>query len=98
MLSHDERVERAMSESLVERAATRFSSLYLTLVSVLVGLVLSDLFSSIHDRMTLWPVTLETARTWCQIFANTLAVLSAWITYSHLGLLRKRLPTIWDTI
>ncbi|MFZ2031722.1 MAG: hypothetical protein WAU68_15525 [Vitreimonas sp.] len=87
-----------MSDTLAERAARRFSSLYLTLVSVLVGLVLSDLFSAIHDRMTLWPLTFETGRTWCQIFGNTLAVLSAWITYSHLGLLRNRLPTIWDTI
>lgn len=87
-----------MSESLEQRVARQFSSLYLTLVSVLVGLVLSDLFSTVHDRMTLWPLTLETARTWCQILGNCLAVLSAWVTYSHLGLLRNRMPTIWDTI
>src|SRR6185312_8765565 len=67
-----------MDESLEARVARQFSSLYLTLVSVLVGLVLSDLFSAIHDRMTLWPLTLETGRTWCQIFGNTLAVLSSW--------------------
>jgi len=48
--------------------------------------------------MTLLPLTLETARTWSQIFGNTLAVLSAWVTYSHLGLLRNRLPTIWDSV
>jgi len=87
-----------MDESLEARVARQFSSLYLTLVSVLVGLVLSDLFSAIHDRMTLWPLTLETGRTWCQIFGNTLAVLSSWVTYSHLGLLRNRLPTICDTV
>jgi hypothetical protein len=80
------------------RVSRGFSSLYLTLVSVLVGLVLSDLFSAVHDRMVLWPLTLETARTWCQIFGNSLAVLSAWVTYSHLGLLRSRVPTIWDTV
>jgi hypothetical protein len=87
-----------MVEKLEERVSRQFSSLYLTLVSVLVGLVLSDLFSSIHDRMTLWPLTLETGRTWCQIFGNSLAVLSAWVTYSHLGLLRNRVPGIWDTV
>ena len=87
-----------MGENLEARVARQFSSLYLTLVSVLVGLVLSDLFSAIHDRMTLWPLTLETGRTWCQIFGNTLAVLSSWVTYSHLGLLRNRVPTIWDTV
>jgi hypothetical protein len=87
-----------MSETLEHRVSRQFSSLYLTLVSVLVGLVLADLFSSVHDRMTLWPLTLETGRTWCQIFGNSLAVLSAWVTYSHLGLLRKRMPTIWDSV
>ncbi|HEY8002778.1 MAG TPA: hypothetical protein VIE16_01040 [Phenylobacterium sp.] len=87
-----------MAEDLEARVARQFSTLYLTLVSVLVGLVLSDLFSTIHARMTLWPLTMETARTWRQIFGNVLAVLSAWVTYSHLGLLRNRLPTIWDTV
>jgi hypothetical protein len=87
-----------MDEDLETRVARLFPSLYLTLVSVLVGLVLSDLFSEIHSRMTLWPLTLETARTWCQILGNTLAVLAAWVTYSHLGLLKKRLPTVWDTL
>lgn len=87
-----------MSESLEARVSRQFSTLYLTLVSVLVGLVLSDLFANIHNRMTLWPLTLETGRTWCQIFGNSLAVLSSWVTYSHLGLLRHRVPTIWDTV
>ncbi|HEY8004369.1 MAG TPA: hypothetical protein VIE16_09080 [Phenylobacterium sp.] len=87
-----------MDENLETRVSRQFSTLYLTLVSVLVGLVLSDLFSQIHARMTLWPLTAETARTWCQIFGNSLAVLSSWVTYSHLGLLRNRLPTVWDTI
>lgn len=87
-----------MSETLEHRVARQFSSLYLTLVSVLVGLVLSDLFSEIHERMTLWPLTLENARTWFQIFGNCLAVLSSWVTYSHLGLLRNRMPTIWDSV
>lgn len=85
-------------EDLETRVATQFSSLYLTLVSVMVGLVLSDLFSSIHARMTLTPLNWETARTWCQILGNSLAVLAAWVLYTHLGLLRRRLPTIWDTV
>ena len=87
-----------MGESLEQRVARQFSSLYLTLASVLVGLVLADLFSEIDERMTLFPLTLETVRTWGQIFSNIVAVLAAWVTYSHLGLLRNRVPTIWDTV
>ena len=87
-----------MDENLEARVARQFPTLYLTLVSVLVGLVLSDLFSTIHARMVLLPLNLETGRTWLQIFGNVLVVLSAWVTYSHLGLLRNRLPTIWDSL
>ncbi len=87
-----------MDEDLETRVSRQFSSLYLTLVSVMVGLVLSDLFSTVHARMTLWPMTFEVWRTWVQIFGNMLAVLSAWISYAHLGLLRRRLPTIWDAV
>jgi hypothetical protein len=87
-----------MKEDLETRVGGLFPSLYLTLVSVLVGLVLSDLFSEVHARMTLWPLTIEACRTWCQVLGNTLAVLSAWVTYSHLGLVKRRLPTVWDTL
>jgi hypothetical protein len=87
-----------MRVNLETRVATLFPSLYLTLVSVLVALVLSDLFSEIHSRMSLWPLTLEACRTWCQVLANALAVLSSWVMYSHLALLKQRLPTIWDTL
>jgi hypothetical protein len=87
-----------MDEDLERRVAGQFAPLYLTFVSVLVGLVLSDLFGQVHERMVLWPLTLETIRTWCQILGDALGALSAWVTYSHLGLLRRRLPTIWDTL
>jgi len=87
-----------MDEDLEARVARLFPTLYLTLASVLVGLVLSDLFSEVHSRMTLWPLTIESARTWCQVLGNTFAVLAAWVTYSHLGLLKRRLPTVWDTL
>ena len=38
-----------MDEDLETRVSRQFSSLYLTLVSVMVGLVLSDLFSAVHE-------------------------------------------------
>jgi hypothetical protein len=94
----DESGATHMDEDLEARVAKLFPSLYLTLVSVLVGLVLSDLFSEMHARMTLWPLTIEACRTWCQVLGNTLAALAAWVTYSHLGLVKQRLPTVWDTL
>jgi cation transporter-like permease len=88
----------AAEESLEQRVAGQFSGLYLTLVSVMTGLVLADLLSQVHDRMTLWPLSWMTLRTWLQIAATMAAVLSSWVSYTHLGMLRRRLPTIWDTL
>lgn len=85
-------------ESLEQRVAGQFSGLYMTLVSVMVGLVLADLLGQIHERMTLWPMSWMTARTWLQIFATFSAAMSAWVAYTHLGMLRRRLPTILDTV
>jgi len=87
-----------MTDKLETRVAALFPSLYLTLVSVLVGLVLADLFAEMHSRMVLWPLTIESCRTWCQLMGNALAVLASWVTYSHLGLLKRRVPTVWDTL
>lgn len=88
----------AKEETLEQRVAGQFSGLYVTLVSVMVGLVLADLFGQVEARMTLWPMTWETVRTWAQIAGTMGAVLSSWVTYTHLGMLRRRLPTIWDTL
>jgi hypothetical protein len=88
----------AAGESLEQRVAGQFSGLYLTLVSVMVGLVLADLFSQVHDRMALWPMSWMTLRTWLQIAATIAVVMSSWVSYTHLGMLRRRLPTIWDTL
>jgi hypothetical protein len=87
-----------MSESLEQRVASQFSGLYMTLVSVMVGLVLADLLSQVHDRMTLWPMSWTTLRTWMQIFAAFSAAMSAWVAYTHLGMLRRRTPTLLDTV
>ncbi|MBS0359837.1 MAG: hypothetical protein JSR98_00545 [Proteobacteria bacterium] len=87
-----------MEETLEARVARQFSSLYLTLVSVLVGLVLADLVAEVHSRIVLWPLTPMTVRSWFQVVSDALVALSSWVTYSHLGLLRRRLPTIWDSL
>jgi hypothetical protein len=87
-----------MDENLEERVASQFAPLYLTFTSVMTALVLGDLFMEVHSRMVLQPLNLHTLRVLMQIFGNSTAILAGWITYSHLGLLRRRLPTIWDSV
>ncbi|HEY2708526.1 MAG TPA: hypothetical protein VGI95_10775 [Caulobacteraceae bacterium] len=84
--------------SLRNRVRDLLPTVFITLVSVLIGLVLSDLVTEARTRMILWPLSVSTLRTWCQLFANGAAALSAWIIYVHVGIGRRRVPTLWDSL
>jgi hypothetical protein len=80
------------------RIKHQFPSLFITLLSVLIGLVLADLVAEIRDRITLWPLNIETLRTWGQIMAHGASAVAAWIIYSHLGITHERVPSLADSI
>lgn len=84
--------------TLEERIKHQFPSLFITLLSVLIGLVLADLVSEIRDRLTLWPLNIDTLRTWGQIMAHGSSAVTAWIIYSHLGISHERVPSLADSI
>lgn len=54
---------------LEDRIRAQFPTLVVTLLSVLIALAFSDLVELARARMTLWPLTVGTLRTWGQIFA-----------------------------
>ena len=54
---------------LEDRIKRQFPTLIVTLLSVLIGLCFSDLVELARARMTLWPLDVETLRTWGQLFA-----------------------------
>jgi hypothetical protein len=81
-----------------ERVKQQFPGLFVTLVSVLIGLVLADLVSEARDRMTLWPLDAGTLRTWAQLAGVGACAIASWIVYSHLGVARRCIPTLPDTI
>lgn len=82
---------------LEERVKQQFPALFITFVSVLVGLVFADLVSEARSRMTLWPLNLTTLRTWAQIFSMAASAFAAWVVYSHLGISRHRIPSFADS-
>ena len=84
--------------SLEDRIKHQFPALFITLLSVLIGLVFSDLASEAHARMTLWPLNLGTLRTWGQIFAMGTNALGVWIVFAHVGISRLRIPSLADSI
>jgi hypothetical protein len=91
MNSHETR------KSLENRIKNQFPALFITLVSVLVGLVLADLVAEARARMVLWPITLSTLRTWFQLSANGISALALWTVYAHIGISRRRVASLTDS-
>jgi hypothetical protein len=89
---------KARYDDLETRIKDQFPALFITLVSVLIGLALADLVSEARVRMVFWPVNLHTLRTWFELSGNLLSALSAWVIYAHIAISRRRIPTLADAI
>jgi hypothetical protein len=89
---------RRRREDLEERIKEQFPVLFVTLVSVLIGLALADLVAEARMRMVLWPLDLSAVRTWCQLSANFFTALGAWVVYAHIGISRRRIPGLSDAV
>ncbi len=83
---------------LEDRIKHQFPALYITLLSVLIGLMFSDLATEAHTRMTLWPLNVSTLRTWAQILTMGTNALVAWIVFAHVGISRLRIPSLADSV
>lgn len=84
--------------NLESRIKSQFPVLIVTLLSVLIGLDFSDLVGIARGRMTLWPLEVETIRTWGQILTMAGCCLSVWIIFAHLNISRLRIPTLADSV
>ena len=73
-------------------------SVYITLVSVLIGLVMSDLVTEARVRMHLWPLNYLAIRTWAQLVANGTSALNVWTVLAHLAMARRRVPDLIETV
>ena len=80
------------------RIKQQFPSLSITLLSVLIGLVFADLVSEARGRMTLWPLDVDTIRTWGQILAMGANALNCWVFLAYIGISRLRIPTLEDSL
>jgi len=81
-----------------DRIKDQFPSLFITLVSILVGLVFADLINQAEARMTLWPLNAGTLRTWMQIAAMGANAFGVWVYFTHFGVPRRRVPTMIDSV
>ena len=83
---------------LESRIKAQFPVLIVTLLSVLIGLDLSDLIGVIHARITLWPLDVGTLRSWGQTLAMGACCLAVWIIFAHMNISRLRIPMLADTL
>ena len=97
-MRHRRRPAPETHEELENRIREQFPALYITLVSVLVGLALADLVAEARVRMVLWPLAIDTMRTWGELTGNLFSALAAWVVYAHLGISRRRIPTFADSL
>jgi hypothetical protein len=93
-----ERSAAAEPGELRARVIEQTPAVFITLVSVLIGLVLSDLVTEARSRMHLWPLDNLAIRTWGQLASNGISALSVWIVLAHLSVARRRVPHIGETI
>jgi hypothetical protein len=84
--------------NLEDRIKQQFPGLSITLLSVLVGLIFSDLLEEARVRMPLWPLDLATLRTWAQIAGNGVSIFVSWIVFAHVGISRLRIPSLADSL
>jgi len=84
-------------ESLRARVVEQAPAVFITLASVLIGLVLSDLVTEARSRMHLWPLDASALRTWGQLAANGTSALTVWAVLAHLGIARRRVPHMVET-
>jgi hypothetical protein len=82
---------------LAERIREQYPNVFVTLISVLVGLVFQDLVQEARARMQLWPLDLDSFRTWCQLLCNGGCTMSIWVLFSHISITRRHMPTLGDS-
>jgi hypothetical protein len=97
-MRHRRRLNPETHEELERRIREQFPALFITLVSVLVGLALADLIGEARSRLILWPLTPDTLRTWGEFSGNLFVGLGLWIWYAHIGISRRGIPSLADSL
>lgn len=84
--------------SLTEVVKSKAPDLFVTLASIMVGMVMSDLVSEVRERMVIWPITPEVLITWGQIAFQMTAALASWSIYAHCAMTRRQTPFYGETL
>jgi len=83
---------------LADHVRVKAPEVFITLVSILIGIVFADLVAEARARMHLWPLDGLALRTLGQITGTMLSGLAAWATYAYLAISRRHLPWYGETL
>lgn len=92
------RRSKAQGEKLADFVADRAPDVYITFLSILIGIVLADLLEDARDRLVLWPLDLLSVRNWAQIAAIAGCALGSWGVYAHLGIVQRQVPRFRESL
>jgi len=89
---------RYRENGLAAYVADRSPDLYITFLSILVGIVLADLLQLARNDLTLWPLDAQAVMTWGQIFGMVSSALGTWAVYAHLAIARRQIPRFTESL
>ncbi len=84
--------------SLRDHLSSQFPTVYITFLSILVGLALEDLFSSVKATEELFQLSSTAAVVWLQVLFSLMATIGAWMHYSTVAMLRNSVAQPIDAI
>ena len=72
--------------------------MFVTFLSILIGLVLADLVGMARARADLWPPASASLRTWLQLAFMVELIVLSWLAYVHVGVARRAVPAASDVL
>ena len=85
-------------EKLKQHIRNNHTSVYLTLVSVIVALALGDLFSQVREIYVKAGIEATSALLWLQIVGAFGAAFGVWVGYCHIFITTRWVLGIWDAL
>jgi len=85
-------------EALKKHIRDNHTSVYLTLVSVIVALALGDLFSQVREIYVTAGIEATSALLWLQIVGAFGAAFGVWVGYCHIFITTRWILGIWDAL
>jgi hypothetical protein len=94
----ERRAEAPPTDAFKAFVVDKSAGLYITFLSIVIGIALADLLGEARGRMHLWPLSPEALRDWGQVGGIAGSALGTWAIYAYLGISRRGVPSFSESI